>query len=99
MSISALIAPVNLNCFALKPKQTKVPPAPAVIRALNEYSPLSPLSPRAVKEHLLRLAGALPATHARPQVAQPANPSSFGETLKKPQLIFKHLPQLVSSNG
>jgi hypothetical protein len=99
MSISALIAPVNLNYFALKPRQTKVPPAPAVTRALNDYSPLSPLSPKALKEHPLRLAGALPATHVRPQVALPANPSSFGGKLKKLQLVFNHSPQLVSSNG
>jgi hypothetical protein len=96
MNIFVLIVTLSLSYFAAKPGQTKVLPALAVTLALNEYSPLLPPFPKAVKEHPPRLAGVLLAAHAQPQVAAPAKYSSSGGKLKKLQLISKRTSQLVS---
>jgi hypothetical protein len=72
MNIFVLIAPLSLNCFATKAKQTKVPLAPAVTIALNEYSLLSPLFLKAVKGPLPRLGEVPLVAHALPQVVPPA---------------------------
>ena len=86
MNIFALIVTLSLNCFATKPKQTKVPLALAVTMALNEYSPLLPLSPKVVKGHLRRWGEVPPAAHARPQVVIPAKYSSLSENLQRAQI-------------
>jgi len=86
MNIFALIVTLSLNCFATKPKQTKVPLAPAVTMALNEYSPLSPLFLKAVKGHLPRLGEVPPVAHALPQVVTPAKYSSLSEKLQRAQI-------------
>jgi len=78
MNIFVLIAALSLNYFATKAKQTKTPLAPAAIMAPNEYSPLSPPFPEAVKDYLPRLGEALLVAHALPQVATPAKYSSLG---------------------
>jgi hypothetical protein len=76
MNTFALIATLNLNCSASKPKQAKMPLAPAVTMAQNEYSPLSPLFLKAVKGHLSRLEEVPLVAHALPQVVTPARYSS-----------------------
>ena len=86
MNIFALIVTLSLNCFATKPKQTKVPPVPAVTMALNEYSLLSPLFLKAVKGHLPRLGEVPLVAHALPQVVTPAKYSSLSEKLRRAQI-------------
>jgi len=86
MNIFALLVTLSLNCFATKPKQTKVPLAPAVTMALNEYSPLSPLFLKAVKGHLPRLGEVPLVAHALPQVVTPAKYSSLSEKLQRAQI-------------
>ena len=86
MNIFALIAALSLNCFATKPNQTKVPLAPAVTIALNEYSPLSPVILKAVKGHLPRLGEVPLVAHALPQVVTPAKYSSLSEKLQRAQI-------------
>jgi len=76
MNIFVLIAALSLNYFATKAEQTKMPLAPAVIMAPNEYSPLLPAFLKAVKDHLPRLGEALLVAHALPQVATLAKYSS-----------------------
>jgi len=86
MNIFVPIATLSLNYFAIKPEQTKVPLAPAVTMALNEYSPLSPLFLKAVKDHLSR-SGEVPlVAHALPQVVIPARYNSFSEKLQIAQI-------------
>jgi hypothetical protein len=86
MNIFALIVTLNLNYFAAKPKRTKVLPALVVATALNEYSPLSPPFPKAVKEHPPRLAEVLLVAHAQPQVVTPAKCSSPNNKLPRAQI-------------
>jgi hypothetical protein len=86
MNIFALIATLSLNCFATKPNQTKVPLAPAVTIALNEYSPLSPVNLKAVKGHLPRLGEVPLAAHALPRVVPPAKHSPFSEKLRRAKI-------------
>jgi len=75
-----------LNCFALKPEQTKVPLAPAVTMAQSEYSPLSLLFLKAVKGRLPRLGEVPLVARALPQVVTPAKYSSFGDKLQRAQI-------------
>jgi hypothetical protein len=77
MSIVVLSAILSLNCFAPKAEQTKMPLALAVIMALNEYSPLSPLFLKAVKGHPPRLGEVLLVAHALPRVVPAAKCSSL----------------------
>jgi len=86
MNIFALIVTLSLNCFALKAKQAKMPLAPAVTTALNEYSPLSPLFLKAVKGHLPRLGEVPLAARALPQVVPPAKYSPSARNRKEPKL-------------
>ena len=86
MNIFVPIVTLSLNCFATKPKQTKLPLAPAVTMAQNEYSPLLPLFLKAVKGHLPRLGEVPLAAHARPQVVTPAKYSSPSDKLHRAQL-------------
>jgi hypothetical protein len=86
MNIFVLIATISLNCFATKPKQTKMPLAPAVKMEQREYYPLSPLFPKAVKGHLPQ-SGEVPlVAHALPQVVIPAKYSSLSEKLQRAQI-------------
>lgn len=98
MNIFALSVTLNLNYFALKARQTKTPLAPAVIMVLNEYSPHSLPSPKAVKAHPPRLAEVLLAAHAQPQVVLPAKCNSSGGKLQKFQRISKYTTKLVSGD-
>jgi hypothetical protein len=84
MNIFALIVILNLNYFATKPKQTKVPLALAATIALNEYSPPSPLFLKAVKDYLPRLGEVPLVAHALPQVVPPAKYSPSQEIAKGP---------------
>jgi len=86
MNIFALLVTLSLNCFATKPKQTKLPLVPAVTMALNEYSLLSPLFLKAVKGHLPRLGEVPLVAHALPQVVIPAKYSSLSEKLQRAQI-------------
>ena len=86
MNIFALIVTSSLNCFATKPEQTKVPLAPAVTMALNEYSLLSPLFLKAVKGHLPRLGEVPLVAPALPQVVKPAKYSSLNKKLQIAQI-------------
>jgi hypothetical protein len=86
MNIVVLIATLSLNCFATKPKQTKVPLAPAVTMAQNEYSPLSLLLLKAAKGHLPRSREVPLVAHALPQVVTPAKYSSLSEKLQSTQI-------------
>jgi len=72
MNIFVPIATLSLNYFVTKAKQTKTPLAHAVTIALHEYSPLSPLFLKALKECLPQLGEAPLVAHAPPQVATPA---------------------------
>jgi hypothetical protein len=83
MSIVVLSATLNLNCFATKTKQTKMPLALAVIMALNEYSPLSPLFLKAVKVHLPRLEEVPLVARALPQAVPAAKHSSLSGKLPR----------------
>jgi len=87
MNTFALIATLNLNCFATKPKQTKTPLALAVTMAQNEYYPPSPLFLKVVKGHLPRLGEAPLVAHALPQVVTPARYNSLSEKLQRAQII------------
>jgi len=64
----------------------KVPLALAVTMALNEYSPLSLLILKAVKDHLPRLGEVPLVAHALPQVVIPARYSSLSEKLQRAQI-------------
>jgi len=86
MSIVVLSAISNLNCFAIKAGQTKMPPARAVTMALNEYFPLSPLFPKVVKGHLPRLGEVPPVAHALPQVAPAATCDALAGNCQEPKL-------------
>ena len=86
MNIFALLVTLSLNYFATKPEQTKVPLAPAVTMAQNEYSPLSPPFLKAVKDHLPRLGEVPLVAHALPQVVIPAKYSSLNKNRKEPKL-------------
>ena len=86
MNIFALLVTLSLNYFATKPEQTKVPLAPAVTMAQNEYSPPSPLFLKAAKGHLPRLGEVPLVAHALPQVVTPAKYSSFSEKLQIAQI-------------
>ena len=86
MSIVVLSAILSLNRFAPKVEQTKMPLALAVIMALNEYSPLSPLFLKAVKVHLPRLEEPLLVAHALPQVVPAAKCSSLTRNCQEPKL-------------
>jgi len=68
MSIVVLSAILSLSYFASKAKQTKVSLALAVIMALNEYSPLSPLFLKTVRDHLPPLGEVPLVARALPQV-------------------------------
>ena len=107
MNIFALLVTLSLNCFATKPKQTKVPLVPAVTMALNEYSPPSPPFLKAVQDHLAQLGEVPLVAHALPQVVIPAKYSSLNEKLQRAQIKKtlndrpvkinpKHVPTLVS---
>jgi hypothetical protein len=99
MNFFAPIATLSLNCFATKPEQTKVPLAPAVTMALNEYSPLSPLFLKAVKGHLPR-SGEVPlVAHALPQVVTPAKYSSLSEKLQRARIKRTPHDQPVKMNA
>ena len=87
MNIFALIVTSSLNCFANKARQTKVPLAPAVTMAPNEYFPLAPLFLRAVKGQLPRLGEVPLVAHALPQAVVPAKCDSFSEKLQRAQII------------
>ena len=76
----------SLNCFAVKPEQTKVPLAHAVTMAQKEYSPLSLLFQKAVKGYLPRLGEVPLVAHALPQVVTPAKYSSLREKLQRAQI-------------
>jgi hypothetical protein len=86
MSIVVLPATSNLNCFANKAEQMKMPLARAVAMALNEYSPLSPLFLKAVKGHLPRLGEVPPVAHALPQVVVAAECNSPARNCQEPKL-------------
>jgi hypothetical protein len=86
MNFFVPIVTSSLNCFAIKPGQTKVPLAPAVTMAQNEYSPLSLLFLKAVKGHLPRLGEVPLVAHALPQVVTPAKHSSLREKLQRTQI-------------
>ena len=72
MNIFVPIVALSLNYFAIKTEQTKVSLAPAVTMVQNEYSPLSPPFPKAVKGHLPRLGEVPLVAHVLPQVVTPA---------------------------
>ena len=86
MNIFVRIVTLSLNCFANKAKQTKVPLAPAVTMAQNEYYPLLPLFLKAVKGHLPRLGEVPPVAHALPQAVTPAKCSSLAIDCQKSKL-------------
>lgn len=83
MNIFALIATLSLNCCVTKANQMKLPLAPAVIMALNDYSPLSLPFPKALKERLPRLVEVPLAVHALPQVVTPAKYSSLARETER----------------
>ncbi len=85
MSIVVLSATLSLNCFAPRARSTKRSPALAAVITLNEYSPVSPLFLRAVKERLPRLGEALPAVHALPQVVPVVKCSSLTRNCREPK--------------
>jgi hypothetical protein len=86
MNFSVPIATISLNYFAIKAEQTKVPLAPSVTMAQNEYFPLSPPFLKAVKDHLPRLEEVPLAARALPQVVTPAKYSSLSEKLQRAQI-------------
>jgi hypothetical protein len=87
MNTLALVATLSLNYFSPKAKQMKSPPAlAATTMALNEYSPLSPPFPKAVKGHLPRLGEAHLVAHALPQVVPLAKYSSPAGNYKELKL-------------
>jgi hypothetical protein len=98
MNIFALLVTLSLNCFATKPKQTKLPLVPAVTMALNEYSLLSPLFLKAAKGHLPRLGEVPLVAHALPQVVTPAKYSSLSEKLQRAQIKSTPDDQSVKIN-
>jgi hypothetical protein len=83
MSIVVLSAILSLNRFAPKVEQTKMPLALAVIMALNEYSPLSPLFLKAMKDHLPLLEEPPLVAHAPPQVVLPVKCSSLARNCQE----------------
>ena len=85
MSIVVLSATSDLNCFATKAEQMKMPLALTVTMVLNEYFPLSPLFLKAVKGHLPRLGEAPPVAHVLPQVVPPATCNSPDRNCQKLQ--------------
>jgi hypothetical protein len=110
MSIVVLSAILSLNCFGNKAKQMKTPLALAVIMALNEYSPLSPLFLKAMKGHLPRLEEVPLVAHALPQAVLPAKHSSLSGKLQRAQIKrtlndppvkinARHVITLVSRTG
>ncbi len=87
MNIFVPIVTLSLNYFAIKTEQTKVSLAPAVTMVQNEYSPLSPPFPKAMKDYLPRLGEVPLVAHALPQAVVPAKCDSFSEKLQRAQII------------
>jgi hypothetical protein len=92
MSIVVLNAVLSLKCFAPKTRPTKGYLARGVITGLNEYSPLSLLSPKAVRVRLHRLEEVRPAVHAPPQVAVAAICSPFSSRLQGSEFRQHYVP-------